>query len=349
MNSVEVVGLVKRFAGSKRPAVDHFELRAEPGEILAILGPSGCGKTTALRLIAGLEVPDAGAIRISGQEMVSDRRWVPPERRRVGLVFQDYALFPHLTALQNVRFGLTRCSRSQALEIARHKLDWVGLAGLHDRYPAQLSGGQQQRVALARALAPGPSVLLMDEPFSSLDGELRSQMRQEVKSLLKQAEATTIFVTHDREEAMFMGERLAIMQEGRLEQVGDPEELFLKPRSRFVAGFLGKVDFLPAVVAEKGVETELGLLGQKIDLPLHTMIDLMLRPDDVELTANPAGVDRIVDVIYQGMTVLYTVELPSGRRLQSLCNHAAVYAAGTRVNLRIAPGHNLHYFKPSNS
>ncbi|MCB0122452.1 MAG: ABC transporter ATP-binding protein, partial [Caldilineaceae bacterium] len=222
---------------SRTPAVRNVSLAVKQGEILALLGPSGCGKTTTMRLIAGFEQPDSGRIFIGGQEVVGPTGFVPPEQRQVGMVFQNYALFPHMTVAANVGYGLSRHPSTQGRVAAM--LELVGLAGMGHRMPHQLSGGQQQRVALARALAPQPQVLLLDEPFSGLDESLRDQVRGEVARILRESQATVIVVTHNQDEALFLGDRVAVMNAGYVEQVARPEELYLTPSTRFVAEFMG--------------------------------------------------------------------------------------------------------------
>ncbi|HSV86033.1 MAG TPA: ABC transporter ATP-binding protein, partial [Levilinea sp.] len=233
---IKLHNVSKRFNGHQ--AVQDLSLSVMHGELLALLGPSGCGKTTTLRLIAGLEQPDYGTVMIRGRT-VAGGSWVPPEKRGVGFVFQDYALFPHMTVWDNVAFGLSHIKRQDRIEKVRMPLELVGLADVAARYPHELSGGQQQRVALARALAAEPAVVLLDEPFSNLDADLRAQMRVQVRSILKEVSATAVFVTHDQEEALFMGDRIAVLHSGRLEQVAAPEDLYLAPASRFIAEFIG--------------------------------------------------------------------------------------------------------------
>jgi iron(III) transport system ATP-binding protein len=241
---VELRALTKRYSQPAHLAVEDLTLDVASGEILCLLGPSGCGKTTLLRLIAGFETPDEGAVRIAGAEVAGPSTWVPPDRRRIGFVFQDYALFPHLTVLQNVAFGLRGADRADRERRAAEVLDLVGLTIFSGRYPHQLSGGQQQRVALARALAPQPAVILLDEPFSNLDAALRGATRDEVRQILKRTGTTTVLVTHDQEEALTFADRLAVMRAGRLEQEGAPETVYARPRTAFVATFLGRTNLL---------------------------------------------------------------------------------------------------------
>ncbi len=344
MNHITAVQCTRltKFFGEIR-AVENLELAVQQGEILALLGPSGCGKTTVLRLIAGFEVPDAGRVEIGGRLVSGPGVFLPPERRRVGMVFQDYALFPHMTVAENVAYGLGR-GKGQAARV-RDMLALVDLGDVADRLPHELSGGQQQRVALARALAPRPDVLLLDEPFSNLDAGLRKQVREEVLDILKATGTTAILVTHDQEEALFMGDRVAILNAGRLEQVGTPEEIFHHPATRFVAEFMGHTGFLPARVTADGLETELGFLPQRLPLPPGTQVDMLVRPDDLTLRPDPTGTARVERRIFQGMHHLHRVVLPSGRTVHCLTLHTEHYAPGTRVRVELTPGHALTCFQ----
>jgi iron(III) transport system ATP-binding protein len=236
-------------------------LAIEPGEVVCLIGHSGCGKTTLLRLAAGLERPSAGRVLLDGLEIAGPDEFVPPERRGIGLMFQDYALFPHLTNLQNVMFGLRGLSRADAERQARLALERVGLGALADEYPHSLSGGEQQRVALARAIAPRPAVILMDEPFSGLDRRLRDAVRADTLAILREAHATCLIVTHDPEEAMRMADRIALMREGAILESGDPGELYRKPKSLFSARFFCEMNEVAGVVRGGRVETPLGLFA----------------------------------------------------------------------------------------
>ncbi|MDQ3346072.1 MAG: ABC transporter ATP-binding protein, partial [Chloroflexota bacterium] len=236
-------------------AVDGVDLDVRRGEFLSVLGPSGCGKTTLLRLVAGFERPDSGGIEIGGRVVAGPRRHLPPEQRHIGMVFQESALFPHLDVAGNIGFGLPRRDRESRIA---ELVALVGMAGLQRRMPHELSGGQQQRVALARALAPHPALILLDEPFSSLDATLRSQLRVDVREILRSAGATTLFVTHDQGEALEISDRVAVMRAGRIEQVSTPAELYLRPVNRFVAGFVGEANLLPGEVRHGEVETLVG-------------------------------------------------------------------------------------------
>lgn len=322
--------------------VQGVNIRLAVGRILALLGPSGCGKTTLLRLLAGFESLDSGYIEIDNQRVADERTHVPPERRRVGIVFQDYAIFPHLSVAQNVAFGL---KRGAAAERVSDLLRLVGLENLGDRMPHQLSGGQQQRVALARALAPAPAVLLMDEPFSNLDAALRVEMRQEVRALLKQTGTTAVFVTHDQEEALFMGDEVAVMQAGRIEQVGAPEVVFHRPRTRFVAEFLGHTDFVTGRVQGRQLLTPLGALPQHISLPADSLVEVAVRPDDVRLAAAADGNGCIASRQFLGIAYLYQIRLDDGALVHSWQPHTMNVAEGTRVRVWLDPDETFTCFR----
>ncbi|MBJ7348118.1 MAG: ABC transporter ATP-binding protein, partial [Thermoleophilaceae bacterium] len=244
-------------------AVRDVSLRIEPGELFGVLGPSGCGKSTLLRLLMGFERPDAGTITIGDRVLASPDVWVPPEQRRIGIVVQDYALFPHLTVQRNVEFGLQHLARRERQPVANSALELVGLQHKADCFAHQLSGGERQRVALARALAPEPEVVLLDEPFSSLDASLRADLRREVDLILRDVGTTAVLVTHDQEEALSMSDRLAVMRDGKIVQVGAPGDVYWKPSERWVAQFVGEVNVLHGIAKGRGVTTELGVF----DLP----------------------------------------------------------------------------------
>ena len=344
MNPVHCEEL-SRVYGAVR-AVHGFSLSIRTGEIVALLGPSGCGKTTVLRLLAGFERPDAGRIALGERVVAGPGVYIPPERRRIGMVFQHYALFPHLSVGDNVAYGLRGKERRAQ---ARAMLELVGLGGLEGRMPHQLSGGQQQRVALARALAPGPAVLLLDEPFSNLDADLRAAMRSQVRAILKRAGATALFVTHDQDEALFMGDRVAVMSAGRLEQAAAPQELFLAPATRFVAEFIGTASFVRASVTNSGLETELGFVPQPVAAPQGAEVEAVARPDDLLLSADSDGNARVVGRMFRGGEYLYELALDSQRIVHCVCNHVHDYALGTRVRVTLAPGHPLAWFPAQGS
>ncbi len=296
-------------------AVDSLSLEVKQGQVVALLGPSGCGKTTTLRLIAGLERPDAGRIVLAGRPVAGPGTWVPPEVRHVGLVFQDYALFPHLTVHENVAFGLQGAA-SDATGRVTALLDLVGLHGLGRRFPHELSGGQQQRVALARALAPRPAVVLLDEPFSNLDAALRRAMRAEVRAILRAAQATAVFVTHDQEEALSLADQVAVMQAGRLAQFGPPHEIYLRPASRAVAEFIGEVNFLPGEGRDKQVHCALGTL--LLSTPARGRVDVAIRPEQIAAVPDPNGNALIETITFYGHDQLtrVVIEQPDGATLR---------------------------------
>jgi iron(III) transport system ATP-binding protein len=334
--------VVRRFDGAP-PAVDGLSLAVGEGEILVLLGPSGSGKTTALRLVAGFERPDAGEVWVAGRQ-VAGGVWIPPEARGVGMVFQDYALFPHLTAAENVAFGLHCFHWFERGPRTQEALDLVGMREFADRYPHELSGGQQQRVALARALAPRPFAVLLDEPFSNLDAHLRASLREDVRTILKQTGTSAIFVTHDQQEALLLGDRVALLHRGRLEQADSPEGIFHSPRTRYVAAFFGRVDFVPATVAATGLETEVGLVPQSLPLPAGAAVEVLVRPDDVAISPSEHGGGVVQRRLFQGGATIYCVRLPSGRTIHSLQPHTTRLEPGARVTVVIAPGHPLTCF-----
>jgi iron(III) transport system ATP-binding protein len=304
-----VHGVSKRFGSVA--AVDEAELCVERGEFVALLGPSGCGKTTLLRLVAGFEVPDAGEVRVADRLVAGARAWVPPERRQVGMVFQDYALFPHLNVTDNVGFGVARRARRERVETA---LELVGLAGYGSRYPHELSGGQQQRVALARALAPEPELVLLDEPWSNIDPLLRQSMRDELAEILRRAHVTVLLVTHDREEAFSLADRVAVMLDGRIVQAAPPEELYLRPRTRWAAEFVGAGNFVRGRVEGRHVLTELGTFALANPNGARE-VDVLIRPEQLELRPDPDGAATVVAREFRGHDVFYRVQLNGGTLL----------------------------------
>jgi iron(III) transport system ATP-binding protein len=294
--------------------------------------------------VAGLEAPDEGEIWLGDRCVAGGTTFVPPERRQVGMVFQEYAVLPHLRARENVAFGLHGWPMEERRRRTQDALRLVGLEGLADRFPHQLSGGQQQRVALARALAPRPELVLLDEPFSNLDADRRQHLREEVRAILREVGATAVFVTHDQGEALQVGDRIAVMRAGRIEQIGTPDAVFLQPRNRFVAAFLGEAMFLPGVATDGGLDTELGLVRQPVELPAGTAVDVLVRPDDLALELDPLGAGVVEHRLFQGLTARFTVRLRDDRRLGCLTLHAAPLQPGDRVRVRLEPGHPLTYF-----
>jgi len=323
--ALRVEGLKKRYGGLEVLAGVDLSLRE--GEILALLGPSGSGKTTLLRLIAGLERPDEGRVFLFGEEVTR----LPPEKRGLGVVFQDYALFPHLTALENVAFGLKGQGRR---EKALAALERVGLTLFKDRKPHELSGGQQQRVALARALAPGPKVVLLDEPFSSLDAGLRAATREEVRAILKGLGTAALLVTHDQEEALSFADRIGVLRGGRLEQVGPPEEVYLRPKTPFVAQFLGQTNLLPGEGQGGYAETCLGPVP--LSEPREGPLLLSLRPEALRLGPPKEGgvVGQVLARAFKGHDLTYRVRLKD-REILVQEGPGAPYKEGDWVGVKV--------------
>ncbi len=337
---VVVAGVSKQFAPSCPPAVAEVSLELKRGEILGLLGPSGCGKTTLLRMIAGFEKPTAGFITIGGRIVAGNGFWVEPEKRNTGMVFQDYALFPHLNVEENIAFGLktkkSRLSRAAIRERVSEILQLVGLKGLERRYPHQLSGGQQQRVALARALAPQPELILLDEPLSNLDVQVRERLRHEIRLILKQSNTAAIFVTHDQEEAMAIADKIGVMEQGKLLQLGTPEEIYSFPACRFVAEFVTQANFLPATREGDWWCTELG--KWKLALPgNYTRGELMFRQEDTIVKPDSQGLTIVEHREFLGREYRYCLQTPSGRRLHARTDVKIQIPVGERVKLDILP------------
>ena len=327
---------------ANRPIVNGLSFSLAPGEIGCLLGGSGCGKTTVLRAIAGFEPLMGGRIALNGH-WVADSSWrLAPERRQIGMVFQDYALFPHLNVADNVGFGLREWTRSDKLRRVSEMLDLVGLADAGQRYPHQLSGGQQQRVALARALAPGPTLLLMDEPFSNLDVELRERLSIDVHHILKATGTTGLLVTHNQQEAFAMADRVGVMLDGSLQQWAAPYELYHEPASRHVATFVGDGVFLPAIVnGGNCIDFELGQLCriQPVDVHDGSEVDVLIRPDDIQHDdASPIRA-RVVERVFRGAAFLYTLELASGDQVLSLVPSHHDHQIGEMIGIRLEIDH----------
>ncbi|MFJ5974812.1 ABC transporter ATP-binding protein [Streptomyces sp. NPDC093060] len=330
--TVEFRGLRREFGTTV--ALDGLDLTVRPGEFLALLGPSGCGKTTALRMLAGFEHPDSGAVLVDGEDVTH----VPAHRRDAGMVFQSYSLFPHLNAVDNVAFGLrmrkvrTAERRARAAEL----LELVGLGDKGERFPHQLSGGQQQRIALARALALRPRVLLLDEPLSALDAKVRLTLREEIRRLQQELGITTLFVTHDQEEALSVADRVAVMRAGRLEQCAEPAELYGRPATAFVAEFVGTMSRIPGELRDGTVE----VLGRRLpadgEVP-DGAVDVLVRPESVQVRADEQGSARVVATAFLGAVVRVTVRLADGTEVKAdlPAHEAAGLGAGAAVGVSL--------------
>ncbi len=327
---VAVEGLVKRFGAAE--AVAGVDLTVDSGELVAILGPSGCGKTTTLRLIAGFERPDAGRIALNGVTVADASTFVPPERRRIGVVFQDYALFPHLSVADNVGFGVRDAQRRA--ERVGPLLELVGLADKARRRPHELSGGEQQRVAIARALAPDPAIVLLDEPFSNLDASLRGRVRAEVRDILATAGATAVFVTHDQEEALSVADRVAVMRSGSVLQFDTPTVLYEQPADRFVATFVGDADVLTGSSDGVICETVVGRIPMIAPAPVGS-VEVVLRPEHVRLRLDGSGQATVTRVEFFGHDQLVEVHLESGERVRARLRPEAVFHIGERVAVNV--------------
>jgi len=352
MATLELSDLAKSYDGNAL-ALDHIDLTIEHGELVALLGPSGCGKTTTLRLVAGFLEPDAGTVRVGGDIIASPKLMVPPERRRMSMIFQSYAIWPHKTIFQNVAYGLKYrgVGRADAADKVRRMLDVVQLGHLSERYPGELSGGQQQRVALARALVVEPEILLLDEPLSNLDANLREEMRFEIRRLHDEFQFTSVYVTHDQSEAMVIADRICVMNQGRIEQVGSPSEIYERPRTRFVADFVGKTNLLSGSLKGKN-EFD---LGSGVVLPVTSEaaaaasgdVCVSLRPHDIILRA-PGGGDvdgyrtyagTIEACFYFGEHLDYQVRVGDGCELRVITQPGKPIATGSAVDVLIHPDH----------
>ena len=337
---LELVELSKSFGATV--AVDRLSLAIDAGRIGCLLGPSGSGKTTVLRAIAGFEQPDGGEVRAGGEALSAPGVWVAPERRRIGMVFQDYALFPHLTVRANVALGLRDSDRAARERRVLEMLELVGLADQAAKMPHELSGGQQQRIALARALAPRPRLVLFDEPFSNLDAEVRMELAQQVRAALKAEGATALLVTHDQREAFAIADDIGVLRAGRLEQWDAPWKLYHSPASRFVADFVGEGSFIEGTVLGPGrVSTELGVIEGEITRGqlAGTHVDLLLRPDDVIHDDASDLKAEVVERVFRGAQFRYKLRLPSGATALSFVPSHHDHAIGERIGIRLDAQH----------
>lgn len=331
--ALQVVGAMKHYGA--KTAVDGVDLELHGHDVLALVGPSGCGKTTLLRSIAGLLGLEAGVIRINGVVVDDARHRLSPEKRNVGLVFQDHSLFPHLSVADNVAFGIRDASRDEVRRRVGEALEMVDLGDYHTRFPHELSGGERQRAALARALAPQPSLMLLDEPFASLDPNLRHQLRSQVVGALSATDTPAVFVTHDQSEALTIGDRVAVMRNGRIEQVDEPSTVFHQPANRFVAAFMGQASFLTIERGLQGPTTALGPIEVDVDRQSVAMV----RPDDVVFFPDDTGAAVVKDAEFRGPTWCCTVELPGGVEVFSTRSHLDPVAVGTRGRVELVSGH----------
>jgi iron(III) transport system ATP-binding protein len=331
--SVRLSGVSKSFGPVR--ALAGVSVEVATGELFAVLGPSGCGKTTLLRTIAGFERPEEGTVEVGGEVVAGDGSWVPVEKRRTGMVFQDYALFPHLTVERNIGFGLRRRDEART----RNVTELVGLQHKARRYPHELSGGERQRVALARALAPEPEVVLLDEPFSNLDASLRAGLRRDVELILRDAEATAILVTHDQEEALALADRLAVMREGRFVQIGSPEEVYAQPADRWTAQFVGEVNVVSGAARGHAVETELGSFALPARAPdAAGTLHVAVRPEQLDLHHDPMGNAQVTGREFRGHDVLYRLRHEGGRTVIVQLPSLELFEVGERVFVQ--PAHD---------
>ena len=344
---LEITGLSHAYGNL--PVVRGLSFRLSRGTIACLLGPSGCGKTTVLRCIAGFEQFGAGEIRLGGRLVSSTTVQVPPEQRRIGMVFQDYALFPHLNVARNVAFGLRELARDEQQQRVAECLAAVGLAGQGGKYPHELSGGQQQRVAIARAIATRPDLLLLDEPFSNLDVDLRERLSLELREIIKRFGITAVLVTHDQQEAFAIGDEVGIMHEGTIQQWDSAYNLYHRPANRFVADFIGQGVFLPGtVISTREVDIELGSL--RVETPLACArgcdecgkgcrLEVLLRPDDVVHDDSSALTAEVLAKAFRGANILYTLRLASGSRILALVPSHHNHAIGEMIGIRLAVDH----------
>ncbi|MFZ2852694.1 MAG: ABC transporter ATP-binding protein [Rhodocyclaceae bacterium] len=355
MAHLELEGIIQRYGA--HTVVNGVGFRVETGKIACLLGPSGCGKTTLLRCIAGFEEIAAGEIRIEGTLVSRGGFRVPPERRRIGMVFQDYALFPHLTVGQNIAFGITRIAADERAKRVDELLATVGLSGQAHKYPHELSGGQQQRVALARALAPRPQLILLDEPFSNLDVDLRERLSLEVRDILKSQGITAVLVTHDQHEAFAMADEIGVMAEGTIQQWDTPYNLYHQPANRFVADFVGQGVFLPGIVLDNNrVEVELGVLESRVPLECregcttcgkNCGVEVLLRPDDIVHDDRSALKAEVLHKSFRGADILYTLRLGSGAEVLSLVPSHHNHALGEKIGIKLDVDHVVAFKTPT--
>jgi iron(III) transport system ATP-binding protein len=339
---------------SDKGILNHLSFNLAAGQVGCLLGASGCGKTTALRAIAGFVHPQSGSVAINGRIVGSNAVWVPPEKRKVGVVFQDYALFPHLTVWDNVAFGLSHVSASQKQVRVTQMLELTGLTAIAKQYPHQLSGGQQQRTALARALAPAPNLILLDEPFSNLDPDLRERLALDLRDLLKAAKTTALLVTHDQYEAFALADVVGVMEHGAIAQWDSAYSLYHQPVTRSVADFVGQGAFMPAELKDDTINFELGTLtfnseqdkASAKSVAVNGKLIVLLRPDDITHDDNSQLTAQVLRKAFRGAQFLYTLELPSGAQVFALVPSHHDHAIGEWIGVKVDADHIVS-FKPN--
>lgn len=332
--SLFLSNISKRFQKTK--VLSDLSLNMKQGEIVAVLGKSGSGKSTLLNIIAGFEESDTGEVIVNNTTLFNKEKslFIAPELRNIGYLFQNYALFPHMNVYKNISFGLKK-EQNNKKEIVEELLELVGLSGFEKRYPHELSGGQQQRIALARALAPRPKILLLDEPFSGLDTELRIKTRGEVRKIMKQAQTTAVLVTHDQEEAFAIADKVAIINQGVIEQIDEPERIYHFPANRFIAEFLGQADFIKGIVVEKGIDSEIGLIPNKNSFSKGSVVEIMLRPENIKFLHDENGLIEVISRSFKGYENLYLLKLPSGKIIQSSSDSGLILEPKTKVIIEV--------------
>lgn len=326
---LETKNLTKTYPGNKYQSLMDFNLQVEEGQITALLGESGCGKTTALRVIAGFEHAEKGEVIINNRIMADESTFVEPNKRGVGIVFQDYALFPHKTVWNNITFGLQKMSKKEQQQTAEKVLELTGLTGYEKRFPHQLSGGQRQRVALARALAPNPGVLLMDEPFSNIDAMKKNVIREEIRDILKAAKTTAIFVTHDTKDVLAIADRVAVMKEGLKLQEGTPAEIYNHPSNEYIAHFFGKTNTLQGIIIDNNkIDSEIGILSSATTLSNRSEVILSIRPNSFSVHSVPQP---------EAIPVQITKRIFMGEYIELICKTQLQTKKPTEILVHIPP------------
>ena len=347
---IEVKNIKCKYRG--HTIVSNLSLHVNKGSLVCLLGPSGCGKTTILRAIAGFEPVYDGKILIAGKVVSRPGYSEVPEKRQLGMVFQDYALFPHMTVMENVSFGLRKQTKNEQQRIAKETLDVVGMGEYGHRYPHELSGGQQQRIALARALAPQPNAILLDEPFSNLDVEMRERLSKDVRDILKSLGITAIMVTHDQDEAFALGDNVGVMKDGKILQWDTPFNLYHEPLNRFVADFIGQGVFIDGtMVTPSEIRTEFGIVNadRAYNWPENSPVEILLRPDDIVYDPEGPLLGKITEKAFKGAEIMYTLQLDTGSEVLSLFPSHEDFNIGDRVGIRMDIQHVVAFAKNAES